>query len=36
MISAATGPRKPVKRLRNMLRWASTDQVLSSSVLNTA
>ena len=29
-IRVATGPRMPVKRLSNMLRWARIDQVLSS------
>src|SRR5215212_162976 len=28
--SAATGPKKPVKRFRNTERWARTDQVFSS------
>src|SRR5215203_4911622 len=28
--SAATGPRKPVRRFRNTERWANTDQVFSS------
>jgi hypothetical protein len=33
MKNAANGPRKPVKRIKKMLRWASADQVFSACVL---
>jgi hypothetical protein len=33
MKNAATGPRKPVKRFKKMLRWASADQVFSAWLL---